>query len=587
MLDDRVKHHRKCDLVQKSHGRMPIRVLQLDTEQPRARLINPSGLHEPFVALSCCWGGKSEFVLTSSSEKLFRQGIPFDQIPHTLQDALVVTQRLNFRYLWIDAVCIFQDSREDWVRESARMREIYKSATLTIDAATASKPSDGLFCKRSAPGFRCRIQWRDREIGVSYVYLRPANEYSDTLVRDSHTTKRAWTLQEALLASHFGTEQISFDCTEGRVDEAGRHTGAVENYSSKAALQQLYNEKRTWRRVTKCARFLGLPTVVWIPRLIFVNVWYPFRDPAPRYILLKRYTKLVFQPTVLTTGGHHMTYYDQWREIVQWYTSRSLTKKSDVLPALSGLAEEFHQITGKDKYIAGMWEGDLINSLSWSRIVAPDRSYALGVASEGYVPREYLAPAWTWASLSSGTCMALIFRSCDTKKQMRYLVRSKVKILGINIETEQGRPFGKVLSGCLRLEGPILNIQSPLEVDAPVPRLPSTHAHLIEKLGVNNFRDEFAQQHRAHEGQKFSVLYLSSSMVDRDEFRYNSYLLLETASKSACRRVGIFDTRRTGEAQKRIYLKRGQAPQSEDQVIVDIQLELDNAPWKSQVISII
>ena len=131
MLDDCVKHHRKCDIVQKSHGRMPTRILQLDTEEPRARLINPSGLHEPFVALSYCWGGEGEFVLTSSSENLLRQGIPFDQIPQTLQDALVVTQRLNFRYIWIDAVCIFQDSREDWVRESARMRDIYKSATLT------------------------------------------------------------------------------------------------------------------------------------------------------------------------------------------------------------------------------------------------------------------------------------------------------------------------------------------------------------------------------------------------------------------------------------------------------------------------
>lgn len=42
-------------------------------------------------------------------------------LPKTIQDAISVTRRLVFDYLWVDALCIIQDSKEDLNHDKARM----------------------------------------------------------------------------------------------------------------------------------------------------------------------------------------------------------------------------------------------------------------------------------------------------------------------------------------------------------------------------------------------------------------------------------------------------------------------------------
>jgi hypothetical protein len=41
------------------------------------------------------------------------QGVPWDQLPKTFQDAVTVTRELGFEYLWIDSLCVVQDDRYD------------------------------------------------------------------------------------------------------------------------------------------------------------------------------------------------------------------------------------------------------------------------------------------------------------------------------------------------------------------------------------------------------------------------------------------------------------------------------------------
>jgi hypothetical protein len=42
-----------------------------------------------------------------------RRGIRWDVIPKTFQDVIEILKRLNFHYLWIDNICIFQDDVAD------------------------------------------------------------------------------------------------------------------------------------------------------------------------------------------------------------------------------------------------------------------------------------------------------------------------------------------------------------------------------------------------------------------------------------------------------------------------------------------
>lgn len=73
------------------------------------------------------------------------------------------------------------------------------------------------------------------------------------------------------------------------------------------------------------------------------------------------------------------------------YSKGQLTKSQDKLPALSGIAREIW-LSLKERYIAGMWEGDRLHSLLWC--VSPYRDST-------NLPSEYRAPTWSWASIEA------------------------------------------------------------------------------------------------------------------------------------------------------------------------------------------
>ena len=63
-------------------------------------------------------------------------GFGTESLPQTVKDAVETTRNLGIRYLWVDALCIIQDSPEDKLKEIAGMGAIYKNATVTIAVST-------------------------------------------------------------------------------------------------------------------------------------------------------------------------------------------------------------------------------------------------------------------------------------------------------------------------------------------------------------------------------------------------------------------------------------------------------------------
>jgi hypothetical protein len=86
---------------------------------------------------------------TTDNLKAHLQGITFRKMPKSIQDAVVLTRELGFRYIWVDALCIVQDSREDFLREAAVMGDVYSLAALTIAAKDSADCSGGCFRRRS------------------------------------------------------------------------------------------------------------------------------------------------------------------------------------------------------------------------------------------------------------------------------------------------------------------------------------------------------------------------------------------------------------------------------------------------------
>jgi hypothetical protein len=75
--------------------------------------------------LSYCWGADQPQKLTTKSKEGLKQGFQSQELPQTLQDAIRITAATGLKYIWIDAMCILQDSPEDKEIEIARMPLYY------------------------------------------------------------------------------------------------------------------------------------------------------------------------------------------------------------------------------------------------------------------------------------------------------------------------------------------------------------------------------------------------------------------------------------------------------------------------------
>ncbi|KAF2649939.1 HET-domain-containing protein [Lophiostoma macrostomum CBS 122681] len=178
---------------------LPSRVLRIpdDPQSSGIRLLDSRGQRGIYAALSHCWGKPPTLRTTKYTLDRYHQwGIHWLSLPKTFQDAVALCRALGFSYLWIDALCILQDSRSDWETESARMRDVYEGATLVIGASMASSDDDGFLGKR--PGhFRAK---------------------GEPLAR------RAWTYQERFLSRRymsFTSQELRWRCLEGIRCECG------------------------------------------------------------------------------------------------------------------------------------------------------------------------------------------------------------------------------------------------------------------------------------------------------------------------------------------------------------------------------
>lgn len=157
----------------------------------------------PFAVLSYVWGNAEQAKLTTANAReLFRpQGLDsvWNQIPSTVRDAMIACEHLGENYLWVDALCILQDSARDSKVQILRMRSIYSAAKFTIVAVSAENADEGLQVQRSAAvSSECN-----------------SIDGLDALLAESSWGSRGWCYQEQVLshrAVFFTSKGIFFQC---------------------------------------------------------------------------------------------------------------------------------------------------------------------------------------------------------------------------------------------------------------------------------------------------------------------------------------------------------------------------------------
>ncbi|KAF2491209.1 HET-domain-containing protein, partial [Lophium mytilinum] len=306
-----LSQHKKCMIDEASF--LPTRVLDLGAPQSMIdapiRLIEPeSGTKEQYVCLSHCWGRDEQTLTTTTNTLLDRKtSIPLRSLPPLFADVVQTTRRLGYQYLWIDSLCILQDSEEDWEREAHRMATVYSKAIFTLAAVSAASSQE-----------RLSHQDEDDERHGSYnkVYVREVIPHVsgptyNHQAKDWPLLTRGWGYQERLLSGRmlkFSKRELLWECSEHKICQC---TGTQP--------PSLY------------------------------KLWY--NDAKINAV----------------TGNDATTVGVQWRQMVIEYTALDLTQNSDRIPAFSGIARQMSRFfTGQ--YLDGLWEGPtLIQDLLWMR----------------------------------------------------------------------------------------------------------------------------------------------------------------------------------------------------------------------------
>lgn len=384
---------------------LPTRVVDVGTSDlDTARIIHSNGLAAEYIALSHCWGGYIATTLTSKTSSQYQNALPQAELPANFRDSITIARQLGIRYLWIDSLCILQDSAQDWEKESQMMARVYGDATLTLSAIAASGSSIGLLTNHPIPTLQpspvtLRIHASDDPAYHIIAYREdPEEESLRSLTNSAPLSLRGWTLQEAVLSPRtlfYGASQIYWSCPE------------------------------TYHAADGLCLHLKAPQSQY---------------PAISQLLHTHTSPTATSPTTNDTP----TLLEEYYALVAEYSNRTLSFPSDKFPALSGLARRL-QPALQTEYLAGLWLSDIHRGLLWF----PEVGFAPHV-----VPSR--APSWSWAA----TDERVLFEFVDPR-DAGWTERPSggmVEVKGREVVLAGADGFGGVVSGRLVVETRLMEL---------------------------------------------------------------------------------------------------------------------------------
>ena len=340
-LDNCSKNHQRC---YETKGFIPTRVLDVGppdgSQDPHLHITTEEDKNKPYVTLSYCWGTQTDknqnLITETQTLEARRSHIPMKDLPACCQDAVIVSRRLGFRFLWIDALCIIQNqkSRGDWIAESGKMTHIYGHSALTISAGSSDKCSSGFLQPRkpSDVGIEITIQrcGHNETVGIREFPKSLKSALSDSVI-----ARRGWTMQERMLSSrilHFTENQMFWQCAADEHSEDGKKRPEMRSFR---------NDHRMYQR----------------------------QDIDRIEVRLR------------------------WFEIVDEHKRLELSNHSDRLPSLAGIARAYHRHFNS-KYLVGLWAVHLPRNLLWKCIDVEHKSEDNCDVQHATIQ----GPSWSWAN---------------------------------------------------------------------------------------------------------------------------------------------------------------------------------------------
>lgn len=316
-IQDCTFNHMKCSVSGSGATWRPTHLLDVTVRGPKgtAGLKLVDGMFvdplSDYVTLSHCWGRSKPIRLHKGTLAALRQGVSVSSLPKTFAEAAVTVERLGFRYLWIDALCIMHDNEQAVLHEISQMHRVYSEATLNIAATSSRDDASGLIYSRNVSALQpCIVEVNRMGIDDGMYKILRSTIWHD-LVDTSPLSKRAWAFQERCLAKrtlHFTRNELLWECQQ-------------------MCCSEVFPK--------------GLPATM---------------GPPSSQESIEFFSKRV----------HHQRH-GNWHQLVKMYSPTRLTYSSDKLLAFSGLARQYmarNRLHEQD-YLVGLWKPQLPHALLW------------------------------------------------------------------------------------------------------------------------------------------------------------------------------------------------------------------------------
>ncbi len=456
--------HEKCG-ISYDNSWTPTRLIHVGGSNQEPHLLDQAAipLEARYMTLSHCWGSLPSLKLTTATLESFKNQIPMKTLPKTFHDAVLVARALNVDYLWIDSLCIMQDSDVDWQSESSEMNNIYKNGICNIAAVDSVDANSGCFFDRDATDLNTLViktAWEDCE--SAFYTCEKLEDSWEAGVLQRPLFKRAWVVQERFLAPrmlHFGRRQVFWECREHVASESCP-LGIIASNG---------------QRIAGPGR--ELPPVV-------SNL----RAPVSR---------LRGVPDIYTL----------WEDLVEHYSDKDLTRLTDRFVAISGIAKELKRISDEllpngMQYLAGLWGTNIdLRNLEQQQPSSAAKTAGATEESEGVfldIPftqllwgpiaenggrrvTEYPAPSWSWLSMN---CRVKMMRVTRQRRAC-----SMVGLAGCTLVLSDGDRYHMIESGSLRLCGWLWKIKPNAIISTPgYERLSLVEKAFIGRTRLRSFR---------------------------------------------------------------------------------------------------
>lgn len=428
--------HTACNEDWRTSLDFPMRLLRVSPQLGNHIVLEEYAAGErrpPYITMSHCWETfNEEQVLTSANINQLKTGLAKNSLAQKFRDVVEIAQWLQVEYLWVDALCIMQDSAHDWEQQSKVMGNIYAGSLCNIAAAGDIGTNSSCFRKRPVEIVEpfC-IPDPTQSSSSTETHVIGYDDFWCNSLLDAKLHSRAWVLQERLLAPrtiHFGKEQIYWEC---------RVSKACEAYPDGIPHQFTNHRTKAWREGEQ----------IFNPRSSTVSLNSVSKVASIDITALMADLRLQGCPPQISIPSDEAKHF--WSRTVERYMGCDMSFPSDKLIAIAGLAEKM-QATTKEPYLAGLWHNDfLAQSLLWFVPASKQTDGRRSVRYPSLGEAGYRAPSFSWASID-GSITWISPAPCD--KVLLNITDAYANPAGDN-------PVGAVESAAIFAQGTLLPVR--------------------------------------------------------------------------------------------------------------------------------